>query len=156
MARFVQVVVGPPGSGKTTYCNGMKQFMTQLGRTVNVINLDPANDDLPYTHSASIRELITLSDAMDNLSLGPNGALVYCMEYLAKNITWLQDKMKPDSSCNYYLLDCPGQVELYTHNTSMKNIVKALEKCHFKVKPFLLYASALCSWLSRHRFLLSI
>jgi predicted PilT family ATPase len=29
---FGQVVVGPPGSGKTTYCYGMYQFMTQIGR----------------------------------------------------------------------------------------------------------------------------
>ena len=144
----MQVVVGPPGSGKTTYCNGMRQFMSQLGRAVNIINLDPANDDLPYAHSASISELITLSDVMDNLTLGPNGALVYCMEYLVKNIAWLQDKMKPDSSCNYYLLDCPGQVELYTHDTSMKRIVQTLEKCNFKVKPFLSYSSSLCSRLS--------
>ena len=31
-AVFGQVVIGPPGAGKTTYCNGMQQFMTALGR----------------------------------------------------------------------------------------------------------------------------
>jgi len=29
---FGQVVIGPPGSGKTTYCNGMSQFMKAIGR----------------------------------------------------------------------------------------------------------------------------
>ena len=29
---FGQVVVGPPGSGKTTYCNGMSQFLSLIGR----------------------------------------------------------------------------------------------------------------------------
>jgi broad-specificity NMP kinase len=29
---FGQVVIGPPGSGKTTYCNGMSQFLSLLGR----------------------------------------------------------------------------------------------------------------------------
>lgn len=31
---FGQVVIGPPGSGKTTYCNGMSQFLSLLGRYV--------------------------------------------------------------------------------------------------------------------------
>ena len=29
---FGQVVIGPPGSGKTTYCNGMSQFLSLMGR----------------------------------------------------------------------------------------------------------------------------
>ncbi|KAL6511588.1 GPN-loop GTPase qqt1 [Orobanche gracilis] len=45
---FGQVVIGPPGSGKTTYCNGMSQFLQLFGRKVAVINLDPANEALPY------------------------------------------------------------------------------------------------------------
>jgi hypothetical protein len=30
---------------------------------------------------ADIRELINLDDVMEELGLGPNGALMYCMEY---------------------------------------------------------------------------
>lgn len=29
---FAQLVIGPPGAGKTTYCLGMQQFMAGLGR----------------------------------------------------------------------------------------------------------------------------
>lgn len=46
---FGQVVVGPPGAGKTTYCNGMLHYFELLGRKAVVVNLDPANDHLPYT-----------------------------------------------------------------------------------------------------------
>ena len=31
MVLFGQVVIGPPGAGKTTYCYGMEQFMQSLG-----------------------------------------------------------------------------------------------------------------------------
>jgi hypothetical protein len=31
---FGQLVIGPPGSGKTTYCNGVAQYLTALGRKV--------------------------------------------------------------------------------------------------------------------------
>ena len=133
MTQYAQLVIGPPGSGKSTYCNGMKQFLTELGRPVRVINLDPANDDLPYQAFADISELITLSDAMDKLKLGPNGGLVYCMEFLEKNIDWLHSKLEPQLECNYYLIDCPGQVELYTHNQSVKNIAAQLEKWGIRV-----------------------
>lgn len=31
---FGQLVIGPPGSGKTTYCNGVSQYLRALGRKV--------------------------------------------------------------------------------------------------------------------------
>jgi len=97
------------------------------GRKVAVINLDPANDILPYKCSIDVSELITLSDVMDLLSLGPNGGLVYCMEYLERNIDWLQQKLlSPDLKNHYLLFDCPGQVELYTHNDSIRRVFSQL------------------------------
>jgi hypothetical protein len=45
---FGQLILGPAGSGKTTYCNGMHHYLTLAGRKVAVVNLDPANDALPY------------------------------------------------------------------------------------------------------------
>ncbi|KAK4396802.1 GPN-loop GTPase QQT1 [Sesamum angolense] len=92
---FGQVVIGPPGSGKTTYCNGMTQFLQLIGRKVAVINLDPANDALPYECTINIEDLIKLSDVMAEHSLGPNGGLVYCMDYLENNIDWLESRLKP-------------------------------------------------------------
>jgi GTPase SAR1 family protein len=124
---FGQVVIGPPGSGKTTYCHGMSQFLSQLGRDVAVINLDPANDSLPYKCALDISDLVTLSDVMDTLKLGPNGGLLYCMEYLEKNIDWFETELKKLEN-KYLIFDFPGQVELYTHHNSVKNILQKLQK----------------------------
>ena len=130
--RFGQVVIGPPGSGKTTYCRGMQEFLGHLGRKVVVVNMDPANERMPYTCAVDISELVTLEDVMEGLKLGPNGGLLYCMEYLEANLDWLEAKLKQHSDC-YFLFDFPGQVELYTHQSSVKNIVAQLGKWNFRV-----------------------
>ena len=130
--RFGQVVIGPPGSGKTTYCQGMQEFMTKLGRKVVVVNMDPANEGTPYSCAVDISELVTLDDVMDSLKLGPNGGLLYCMEYVEANLDWLEGKLNQYSDC-YFLFDCPGQVELYTHQSSVKNIFSQLAKWNFRV-----------------------
>lgn len=130
--HFGQVVIGPPGSGKTTYCRGMQEFLSHLGRKVVVVNLDPANETLPYPCAVDISELITLDDVMDSLKLGPNGGLIYSMEYLEANLDWLENKLKHHHDC-YFLFDCPGQVELYTHHNSVKNIFAKLSKWNFRV-----------------------
>ena len=36
MVIYGQVIVGPPGSGKTTYCNGMQQHCILLAVTINL------------------------------------------------------------------------------------------------------------------------
>ncbi len=129
---YAQLVIGPPGSGKTTYCQAMKTFLSALGRKVAVVNLDPGNYVLPYECEINIAELISLEEVMDRLSLGPNGSLVYCMEFLEKNILWLHSQLQKFKG-HYLLLDCPGQVELYTHHNSVKNISAQLRKWNFKV-----------------------
>ncbi len=46
MPLFGQIVIGPPGSGKTTYCFYMKEYFEHFGRQTCIINLDPANDTI--------------------------------------------------------------------------------------------------------------
>lgn len=51
-----------------------------MKRNVKVINLDPAAESFKYKCDIDIRELISALDVMIKMNLGPNGALVYCME----------------------------------------------------------------------------
>ena len=139
MTVFGQLVFGPPGSGKTKYCSIMQEVLTSLGRTVFVVNLDPANDRLYYDCHLNIFDLINIQDVMANCKLGPNGSLIYCMEFLEKNVEWLIDnleklcKKKDSTSYPYLLFDVPGQVELYTHHKSVKNIIEKLVKLDYRL-----------------------
>jgi GTPase SAR1 family protein len=141
---FGQLVIGPPGSGKTTYCLAMQEFIRKLGRKVAVVNLDPANDSLPYEAAVDISELIRVEDVMAKLKLGPNGGLIYCMEFLAANIGWLKSKLD-ELKGMYLLFDCPGQVELYTHHTAVRTIVTALQSWEVRLVSVHLVDSHYCS-----------
>lgn len=145
---FGQVVIGPPGAGKTVYCNGMSQFLAGFGRDVAVINLDPANDILPYKADIDISDLITLSDVMDSLKLGPNGGLIYCMEFLEKNLDWLKGELDKVAG-KYLLFDCPGQVELYTHHNSVRNVLAQLQQWDYRLVAVHLVDSHYCSDASK-------
>lgn len=104
---FGQLVIGPPGSGKTTYCHKISEFFKRIERKACVVNLDPANENMGYDPAIDIMKLITVQDVMDHHNLGPNGALMYCVEYLEVNFDWLLDQIKSSNS-NYFVFDCPG------------------------------------------------
>lgn len=92
---FGQVVVGPPGSGKSTYCAALARHLASSGRSVAVVNLDPANDALVYEAALDVSELVGLEAVQEETGLGPNGGLIWAMEYLETNIDWLLDRLRP-------------------------------------------------------------
>ncbi|KAH9891478.1 hypothetical protein F4778DRAFT_772975 [Xylariomycetidae sp. FL2044] len=129
---FAQLVLGSPGSGKSTYCDGMHQFMSAIGRECSVVNLDPANDQTNYPCALDIRNFISLEEIMSDDHLGPNGGVLYAFEELENNMEWLQNGLK-DLDQSYILFDCPGQVELYTHHNSLRNIIFKLQKTGYRL-----------------------
>lgn len=113
-------------------------------RNIEVVNLDPAAENFQYNPIVDIRDLIQIDDAMEDeeLHYGPNGALVFCLEYLMEHSSWLQDQLcggsdseegigDPDD--DYILFDMPGQIELYTHLNTGRDLAKLLESWNFRV-----------------------
>jgi GPN-loop GTPase len=90
-ARYGQLVIGPPGSGKSTYCDGMHQFLSAIGRPCSVVNLDPANDDTSYKAALDVRDLVSLEHIMETDGLGPNGGVLHALEALEQDFEWLED-----------------------------------------------------------------
>ena len=136
--RYAQLVMGPAGSGKSTYCSTLVRHAEVSKRNVNVINLDPAAESFDYEPTVDIRELISLGDAMedDQLKFGPNGGLVFCLEFLLENMDWFEEQVGgQDEAVNddYFLIDCPGQIELYTHMNVMRRFVDILQSWNFRI-----------------------
>ena len=75
--------------------------------------------------SADIKQLIQLEEVCELTSLGPNGAFIYCMQFLLTNVSWLLniiEKQKP----KYIIFDTPGQVELYAVDGLVRDLLNKL------------------------------
>jgi hypothetical protein len=107
-----------------------------------------------------VRELISVDDVMEELGFGPNGGLVYCLEYvpppfhhsisptskslrphspkearltqrfLISNMDWLEDALSSYDS-DYLIIDCPGQIEIFTHFPIMKSIIQLFQRLNY-------------------------
>jgi len=70
---------------------------------------------------------------MEEMELGPNGALLYCMEYFISELNeWLSEHLG-DFDEDYLVFDCPGQIELYTHVPLMRQFTNELMRLGYRV-----------------------
>lgn len=141
----------------------MQQYLRLLGRDCWVVNLDPANEvppdasasdgptaenkaggddaegetnaQLPYETILDVcQDIISLDSVMNQLHLGPNGGLLYCMEYIEHHLGEVLQLLKErlgiennkHASRAYLLFDLPGQIELTAHSAVVSRIAARL------------------------------
>jgi len=143
MGRYAVVVIGPAGSGKTSFCEVLSKYAeTAKRRTVHCVNMDPATLDPPYPVAFDIRDIITANDTQTADNLGPNGALVRCMEYVLKDDSWVSETFGQYED-DYILFDFPGQVELFSQIPIVPTFVEKLQReSYFVAVVFLLDAGS--------------
>lgn len=87
---------------------------------------------------------------MEEHGLGPNGALLFCMETLEVNFDWLKERLESFDPESFFVFDFPGQVELFTNHQSVYNLLHKLEKeMHFRLVAVHLADSTHCKDKSR-------
>ncbi|KAL1595022.1 hypothetical protein SLS60_009707 [Paraconiothyrium brasiliense] len=126
MSKYGTLVMGPAGAGKSTFCASLIQHLQNNKRPCFYVNLDPAAEDFAFEPDLDIKDLISLEDVMDEMSLGPNGGLIYCFEFLMENLDFLTDPLEEVTDEYLIVFDMPGQIELYTHVPILPDLVKTL------------------------------
>ncbi|RYP02950.1 hypothetical protein DL764_005476 [Monosporascus ibericus] len=128
MSKFGVMVMGPAGAGKSTFCAALVTHLQLNRRSAFYINLDPAAETFEHTPDLDIRELISLEDVMEEMGLGPNGGLIYCLEFLMENLDFLTEALEPLTEEYLIVVDMPGQIELYTHVPILPALVRFLTR----------------------------
>ncbi len=118
-------LVGTAGSGKTTLTKEFKEWMEVQGYRPVTINLDPGAENLPYEPDIDIMDWVSLREVMKEMGLGPNGAQIACADMVAMNASEVRDVMDT-YDCDYFLIDTPGQMELFSFRQSSRELVRAL------------------------------
>jgi len=134
MNKYAVFVMGPAGTGKTTFCKTMLEKFVLSKKNVGFVNLDPAavqtRKSLKTTFD--IRDKWSLESVMRDKMLGPNGGLIKCLELMIDERTWLEDNL-----CGYgeefMFVDCPGQIEVYLHSNAMQDIINVFKENNYNV-----------------------
>lgn len=132
--NYCQIIVGPPGAGKTTYTKNIARCLLSLDKIPIVINLDPGNESNQFSE-LNLSEIIKTREISSELHIGPNGAIVFAMEFLEKNMDWLEKKFikfEKKYPKFYLLVDLPGQIEIFTHHSFIRNFIKRLKMKNLK------------------------
>ncbi len=123
MARNLYFI-GTAGSGKSTMVHAFHEWMASQGLDTVTLNLDPGAEQLPYAPDIDVRNWIRLREVMEEHGLGPNGAQIVCADLLAVNAREIVDTTETFRT-NYFLIDTPGQMELFTFREASRVVIDA-------------------------------
>ena len=92
---------------------------------VLTINLDPGAERVHYDPEFDVRDLVSLSDVMDEYDLGPNGAQILAADLVASQALDVFDEIEGLSG-DILVIDTPGQVELFAFREASSHLVEVL------------------------------
>jgi len=125
-------ITGTAGSGKSTLALSLEGRLRSSEVDVAIVNLDPGVLWLPYAPDVDIRDYVNYERMIEDYKLGPNGALVACVDAAVNHVDEMKEelqKLRPD----YVLVDTPGQMELFAYRDSGMFIASALSDNNFSV-----------------------
>lgn len=118
-------VTGPAGTGKSTFCATMKDWLMMQGYDAAAVNLDPGAEYIPYEAEIDVRDFISISDVMEQYSLGPNGAQVVAADLIVENVEEITSRME-EFADYYFIFDTPGQIELFSFRPGSRILIEKI------------------------------
>ena len=122
---FFTYLVGTAGAGKSLLTTTLSEHLREQEIDVATVNLDPGVVWLPYSPDVDVRDYVNYDHVMRDYNLGPNGALVACVDLLISNIDNIRteiESLEPD----YVIADTPGQLELFAFRATGNFLVSSL------------------------------
>lgn len=80
------IVLGMAGSGKSSLCSRLTRHLFEHKSLPYVINCDPAVLSTPYPTNIDIRDTVKYKEVMKRYNLGPNGAIITCLNLFATQL----------------------------------------------------------------------
>jgi len=121
--------IGTAGSGKSTLVAALSNWMDERGFDVGIINLDPAAEYLPYVPDIDIRDRISARKIMKQYKLGPNASIVAAVDMMVTEAERVKEEMEAVGA-PIYLIDTPGQMELFAFRQSGAYLIQKLSDVH--------------------------
>lgn len=121
--------VGMAGSGKTTFMQRLNShlYAKNNAKKPYVVNLDPAVLKVPFHTNIDIRDSVKYKKVMENYNLGPNGAIMTCLNLFSTKIDQVLGLLeKRADTVSSILVDTPGQIECFIWSASGTIITDSL------------------------------
>ncbi|MBS7644481.1 MAG: ATP/GTP-binding protein [Candidatus Bathyarchaeia archaeon] len=119
------VFLGTAGSGKTSLVSSFHDWLEGLGLMVGIANLDPGCRTTPYRSDFDVRDFFTVEKLMEDMGLGPNGAMVRAVELIEPILDGLSERF---GAGDLWLVDTPGQSELFVFRRVGPKVIEALNR----------------------------
>ena len=116
------IVLGMAGSGKTTFVQKLEEEIANKDKESYIINLDPAVMDTLYEPNLDIKDTIKYKEVMVSNNLGPNGAILTCLNLFSTNIDKVISILETKNDLDFVVIDTPGQLEVFSWSASGKLI----------------------------------
>jgi len=125
---FLNYLIGPAGSGKTTLTKEIYNYITNYNDqfTVITLNLDPGVKKLPYIPDIDVRDYVDIDSIMKEEGFGPNGALIEATERLEDYLGEIKYEIEEFNEPDFVLIDTPGQMELFAFRQIGPHVASSL------------------------------
>lgn len=121
----VILIVGMAGTGKTTLVHRLQHYASERNISSYYINLDPAVSHVPYGVNIDIRDTVKYKEVMKAYHLGPNGAIMTCLNLFATKFHQVVSLLESKENLEWIVVDTPGQIEVFTWSASGQLISNA-------------------------------
>ena len=124
MPRYsIQVVMGLAGSGSLPTVilfrnTARPRLRVGLPPQLSMANLDPAAEHFEYELIFDIRDLVSVAEGGSHhgrIGIMTEGCALILHGVFVENLDWLQEHLEQLTDDDFLLLNCHGQLEIYTH-----------------------------------------